>query len=112
MKTNKFLFIVIILCIISGINICVNINSAKENSDLLLENINAIAYGESFEWDGTEWNTDDGHWLGKNWKPVLIECTVTSSYPPFFEETTYKGKMVTCNSGDGNCIKGSPCTNS
>lgn len=66
MKTNKFLFISIITCILSGINIVVNINSTKENSDLLLENINAIAYGESFSWDGKEWDTEGDHWSDEN----------------------------------------------
>lgn len=56
MKANRSLFIAIITCTLSGINICVNTNSTKENSDLLLENINAIAYGESFSWDGRKWN--------------------------------------------------------
>lgn len=111
MKANKFLFIAIITCILSGINICVNTNSTKENSDLLLENINAIAYGESFSWDGREWNdTNTDNWFGSNWKPVLVNCTVTIGLPGY--QITYEGKKVTCNNGNGNCLMASDCTNS
>lgn len=114
MKTNKFLFIAItaITCIISGINISVNINNTKKNSDLLLENINAIAYGESFSWDGREWNdTNTDNWFGSDWKPVLVKCTVNMGVPPIYQ-ITYEGKKVTCNNGNGNCLMASDCTNS
>ena len=110
MKTNKFLFITIITCILSGINICVNTNSTKKTSDLLLENINAIAYGESFSWDGKEWDTEENHWLGSDWKPVLVKCTVTTV--PSFWQDTYEGQKVTCNNGNGNCLIESACSNS
>ena len=109
MKSFKISAFAVIITTIAGINIY----KAKqcEKTDLLLANINAIAYGESFTWDGKTWNdTDSEHWFGSDWKPVLVDCTVT--YGPPFYEISYQGKKVTCNNDPGNCLMASDCTNS
>lgn len=99
---------ILLVGVISAVNLT-RIPTSKV-SKLTLENLNAVAYSEDFMWDGTEWNTTTDYWLGTNWKPVLVDCTVTEVYP--FGSETYTGKKVTCNYGKGNCFIGSRCTNS
>lgn len=110
MKKQLFsLGIIVATITITGLNL--SRNNTVKTSDIILENINAIAYGESFSWDGREWNdTNTDHWFGQKWKPVLADCTVTIGVPGY--AITYSGKKVTCNHGDGNCLMASDCTNS
>lgn len=95
--------------VVSAINL--SKNRKNRTSDLTLDNLNAIAYSETFNWDGKEWNdTDSDHWFGKDWKPVLTTCSVTYGIPPFYS-VTVEGHKVTCNNGNGNCLIASDCTN-
>lgn len=110
MKKQLFSLGVIVATItITGLNL--SRNNAVKTSDIILENINAIAYGERFSWDGREWNdTNTDHWFGQNWKPVLTKCSVTVGIPGIYQVTT-EGQKVTCNYGNGNCLMPSDCTN-
>jgi hypothetical protein len=86
----------------------------------------------SFVFDGTTW-TSEKKWynfLGADYRPVLIECTgtqtsakVTLGFTASYKGTgvsvsgsiggnqssTWKGKQVQCQRGDGNCRNGTKC---
>lgn len=95
---------------------------AKDDLSAMIQaNVDALT---QFEWDGDIWTEDDNdHWFGSNWFPVLADCDITSGgsisigIPGIIGiecggSETIHGKEVTCNNGPGNCINGSPCTNS
>lgn len=101
-----------ILFIFTAVISIVNIykNCKNKDTDLTLANLNAIAYGESFNWDGKEWNTTDVHLLGRSWKPVITKCTLEpedSTNPAL----TFEGMQIRCNIGNGNCLIGTRCKN-
>lgn len=114
-----------------GVSRSVN-NSSTELSDLTLANIEALADGESFYFNGQYWTTEEQWYNNRSgdWKPVLRDCptnSVSSGYtismplpPPFpsgstaqyqYQEDTQtsKGKEVICVHGSGNCWNGTDC---
>jgi hypothetical protein len=106
---------------------------------LSLNNIEAITdestTGEksiSFVFNGTTW-TNAKQWyniLGKNYTPILVACTSTKTSTKVTvgvsvsvgsigfsastsvggtTSTTWKGKMIQCQRGNGNCRNGTSC---
>jgi hypothetical protein len=62
-----------------------------------------------FEFNGTEWNTDDTHWFGSNWRPELISCTGYDLNGNGNIIASWPGKKVQCQNGNGNCFDGTSC---
>lgn len=96
-----------------GISKSVNNSRAKLDS-VTLANIEALADGESFTFNGQEWN-DNHYWynhIGGKWKPVEVNCTGTTSigFDSIYYSESFDGKMVECAYGDGNCWNGTSCT--
>jgi hypothetical protein len=88
----------------------INVKLAKiesSPSSLTLERLDLLALGESFFFDGTEWNDADTHWFGSDWKPVLVNCAGSSTRGSVTSYWT--GKMVQCQYGNGNCANGTSC---
>ncbi|GHT61468.1 hypothetical protein AGMMS50239_12430 [Bacteroidia bacterium] len=123
-----------LLAIAAGAVFNVNLNSQSNKlSAVSLANVEALA---GFEFNGTDWDTDD-HWynnIGSNWKPVLIACTASSGSSTFTVSTggsanilgtglswngmsytynggttSYNGAQVQCQGGSGNCYSGTSC---
>jgi hypothetical protein len=103
MKTKIFLTLEISALIAI---IAININIARLNStkfsSLTLNNIES-AFSESFEFDGQTWNDTDTHSYGSRWKPVKINCTGYNYNYQGQPTSSYSGKMIQCQAGNGNC---------
>ena len=86
-------------------------SSSGNTSSSSNSNSSSSSNNGEFTFGGSHWNTDESNSWGSNWKPVLTECThtATSGIPPFQVSVTYKGKMVVCQSGNGNCFNGTSC---
>lgn len=92
-------------------------DSNTELNELTIRNAEALANGESFTFNGQEWNSDSRWYnnIGGKWKPSLISCVTTLEYGLSFgvfsisRGTGYSGQMVECVYGDGNCWDGTYC---
>lgn len=108
----KVYAIILVAVAIAGYNGYLSHKSTTK-IDLLLANVEALA--GNFEWDGTDWTSDE-QWYNdtpftSDWTPSLADCTVTYGVNGVLVyEVTVHGKKVVCSAGSGNCVNGSTCT--
>jgi hypothetical protein len=82
-----------------------------------------VASATVFTFNGQTWNDTDTHWLGTDWRPVVIDCTGSSGSSASVSLSTrtftvnasigtsdaWNGKKVQCQGGNGNCWNGTSC---
>ena len=110
-RRNTTIITIMVIILIAGYNVYRSYKS-HTMSKLLLSNVEALA--DSFEFDGTLWDTEyhsyNDIWLTSDWKPVVIDCAVTYGVDLGLKyEIENKGKKVACGYGNGNCIDGTSC---
>ena len=101
---KKIFGALVVVAIAVGAMINVNLNKVSNKGDLALANVEALA---DFEFNDTKWNTTDTHSWGKDWLPVIINCTITIGMAPY--QNAYQGRGVACYNGNGNCLVGTLC---
>jgi hypothetical protein len=109
---KRKIYLTIAILSFTAIIATVNVNLAKRelsSSLLAFEKIDILAFGESFSFNGTEWNTDDTHLLGSNWKPVTVNCTGYDRNWIGQISATWDGQEIQCQNGNGNCVNGTGC---
>jgi hypothetical protein len=105
-KMNIKIYLTIALLSVIVAIATVNVSLAKvesSSSSSTLANFDLLALGESFFFDGQEWNDTDTHSYAARWKPVLIKCTGYAYDGQGNRVSSWPGKMIQCQSGNGNC---------
>ncbi len=91
-------------------------NRYDNQNDLLLANVEALADGEYFTFNGQEWNKDYHLYneIGEHWCPQIEECQISVSVSIGYVlgvsySETINGQRVQCVTGTGNCFDGTGC---
>jgi hypothetical protein len=103
---NKKNLYAIIGFVFIAVVISVNINLAKQKSvlsSLIVNQLDLLAFGETFTFNGETWNDTDVHGVSGDWKPKCDPCKATDG------SSQNDGHQVNCTSGNGNCNRTTKC---